>query len=294
MAEMKSNDILERAATIIQDETGTRWPFKELLKWLNDGQREIVLLKPDSYAQNSDYSAKSGTKQEIPSDGVALIDVIRNIDDSDNPGRAIRLEDRRVLDEQRPDWHTETQANEAKLYMFDERDPKRFFVYPPHSGTGKFNVVYAASPPDVALSNVADTWSASVSKSIGDQITANASDGTDYVFECVYANADKTTSSSKPTWPTTFGNVVIDNNVAWRNIGKGIITLDDIYANALLDYILYRAYSKDADYAGNAQRAIAAYEAFLRSIGKLDTRERLNNPYLREQMGAGVAANTQG
>jgi hypothetical protein len=30
----------------------------------------------------------------------------------------------------------------------------------------------------------------------------------------------------------------------------------------LADYILYRAYTKDSEYAGNAQRAVAHYGAF--------------------------------
>jgi hypothetical protein len=38
--------------------------------------------------------------------------------------------------------------------------------------------------------------------------------------------------------------------------------LPDIYGNVLADYILYRAYTKDSEYAGNAQRAQAHYAAF--------------------------------
>jgi len=40
------------------------------------------------------------------------------------------------------------------------------------------------------------------------------------------------------------------------------ISVDDSYAGAILDYILYRAYSKDAEYAGNSQRAVAHLQAF--------------------------------
>lgn len=45
------------------------------------------------------------------------------------------------------------------------------------------------------------------------------------------------------------------------------LKLDDVYANAILDYVLYRGYSKDASYAGNAQRASQAYTAFSNSLG---------------------------
>lgn len=46
-----------------------------------------------------------------------------------------------------------------------------------------------------------------------------------------------------------------------------VISLDDIYTNCLLDYILYRAYQKDSQYAGNAQRAMMHYQGFATAIG---------------------------
>lgn len=40
------------------------------------------------------------------------------------------------------------------------------------------------------------------------------------------------------------------------------IGIDDIYQNALIDYVLYRAYSKDMETVGNTDRAIAHRGAF--------------------------------
>lgn len=48
---------------------------------------------------------------------------------------------------------------------------------------------------------------------------------------------------------------------------SGNLALDDIYSNAVLDYVLYRAYSKDAEYASNGPRAAAHYQAFANAIG---------------------------
>lgn len=56
------------------------------------------------------------------------------------------------------------------------------------------------------------------------------------------------------------------------------IRIDDSFANALLDYILYRAYSKDADYAANAQRAVAHYQAFQTSLGVKGQSEAASQP----------------
>lgn len=46
-----------------------------------------------------------------------------------------------------------------------------------------------------------------------------------------------------------------------------VIRLDDIYGNPLLDYMMYRAYSKDSENANNAARAVAHYQAMTTALG---------------------------
>lgn len=46
-----------------------------------------------------------------------------------------------------------------------------------------------------------------------------------------------------------------------------VIRIGDTYANALLDYILFRAFTKDSEQANNANRAVAHYQAFQSSLG---------------------------
>lgn len=52
----------------------------------------------------------------------------------------------------------------------------------------------------------------------------------------------------------------------------------DTYANAVTDYVLYRAYSKDANFAGNAQRAAAHYQLFVGSVGATTNQDMANSP----------------
>ncbi len=224
MGTILASQILGRAGIIIQDTTGTRWPDAELLGWLNDGQREIVLLKPDTHAQNESVVLVAGTKQSIPDEGLSLVDVIRNMGTTPGttPGRAVRLIRRKILDEQLPDWHTESGSDEIMHYSFDDRDPKRYYVYPPANAGIYLELVYASAPADVAAVGAA-------------------------------------------------------------------ITLDDIYSNALLDYVLYRAYQKDADYAANDQRVAAAYQAFNVSLGLLDQKEQMDDPYRKKAQMFGPA-----
>lgn len=46
-----------------------------------------------------------------------------------------------------------------------------------------------------------------------------------------------------------------------------VILLDDIYLSPMIDWVLYRAYSKDAEYGSNEARAAAAYNAFNAALG---------------------------
>ena len=216
MATITALSTLSKVQTILQDTTGIRWPIDgELLGWLNDGQREVVLHKPEASVKNESLSLSVGsTKQSIPASGIMLVDVIRNMGAAGStPGKAIRLVTRDVLDAQRPDWHSDTNdGGTIQHFMYDPRDPKTFYVYPKAPATAHYiEVVYSAAPTDCA------------------------------------------------TTAATIG-------------------VDDIYANALLDYVLYRAYSKDAEYAANGQLAMAHYTAFMNALGVKTQNEQSRNP----------------
>ena len=216
MATITALSTLTKAQTILQDTTGIRWPVDgELLGWLNDGQREVVLNKPEASVKNESVVLTAGsTKQTIPATGIMLMDITRNMGAAGtSPGKAIRLVSRDVLDAQRPDWHADANTGSyIQHFMYDPRDPKTFYVYPKAPATAHYlEVVYSAAPTDCA-----------------------------------------TTAST--------------------------IGIDDIYANALIDYVLYRAYSKDADYAQNGQLALAHFTAFMNSLGIKTQNEQSRNP----------------
>ena len=153
MATVLASNIIGRARTIFQDDTAVRWPDAECLGWLNDGQREIVISRPEANVVNAMMTMVAGTKQTIPAIGVQLIDVIRNMTGVGNatPGGVVRLIDREVLDSTIPTWHSDLAAasGEVKHYVFDGRDPKTFYVYPQSSGVTGVEIVYSASPTDV-------------------------------------------------------------------------------------------------------------------------------------------------
>lgn len=217
MPTVTAQTIIDRAELILNDTTNVRWAAAELLGWLNDGQREAVIAKPDVYTKSQAVQLTAGTKQTLPSDAILLLDVVRNMGTNGTTvGNTVRVVAREVLDAQVPNWHTLTASNTVVHYMVDPRDPKRYYVYPKSPGTNYVEIVYSAAPPDVAL--IADT-----------------------------------------------------------------ISIDDVYANALLDYILYRAYMKDATFAGNDQRAANHYAAFMSALGLKVAGQASHNPNLKHQ-----------
>jgi hypothetical protein len=202
-----AQSIVRRVVETLQDNTSVRWPVNELVRYLNDGQREIILYRPDAMVTNAAVTLAAGSKQALPTNGAKLIEVVRN---TSGNKRSVRLVNREILDSQSPGWHNITGATEILHFMYDPRDPKIFYVYPPAAASGaSLDVVYAALPTDVT----------------------EPADGALYTAV------------------------------------SGNISVPDIYGNVLQDYILYRSYSKDSEYAGNAQRAQAHYGAFANALG---------------------------
>jgi hypothetical protein len=200
MANMLASVILGKAAKILQDTANIRWPESELLGWLNDGQREIAAVLPELTAVTGNIPLALGTRQALPTDGLELLKLIRNMGATGNtPGRAIRHVPASMLDSHVPDWHSMTAATEIKHCVYDTRAPKVFYVYPPAAAGIFVEALYSVSPADIAAS-----------------------------------------SSS--------------------------ITLDDIYAPVLMDYVLYRAYSKDIEIAGNMERAASHHGNFVQAL----------------------------
>ena len=199
--------VVNRVQTVIQDTTGVRWPAaSELVLWVNDAQREIALIKPDASATNETVTLVTGTKQSIPAVGNRLLQVVRNMSaaSSGTGKRSVRLVGRTVLDGQSPDWHDPTVSGDAahttivKHYVYDEANPRNYYVYPGVAGNAYLEIIYSANPVTVTLT---------------------------------------------------------DN-----------LSIPDVFANAIMNYVLYMAYMKDAEYAGNSQRASSHYGLFTASV----------------------------
>lgn len=48
---------------------------------------------------------------------------------------------------------------------------------------------------------------------------------------------------------------------------SNLTAYEELYGGAFVDYVCYRAFSKDSEYAGNAQRALAHYQQYSNALG---------------------------
>lgn len=144
---VQSSVVLTNARVLLNDtdDGGIRWTDAELIAWLNEAAAEIVRIAPQANSKTTDITLVSGTAQQIPADGVQLLNVLRNAPN----GRVVRIVDHAVLDNEHPDWHQKTPQVAVVRYTFDPQNPRAFHVFPPNTGTGKVTLIYSASPTTV-------------------------------------------------------------------------------------------------------------------------------------------------
>lgn len=208
MGTISGADVLARCMRNLNDPHNVRWRVDELLDWLNDAQREIGILKPDALTTVVNHSlTPSTTLQSLPTNGLRLVDITRNLgNDGGTPGAPIRIVAREELDQYVPDWHSSTPATSVKHYTYDARSPKSFYVYPRPASAIVVEMHAQVTPTDVTVQGV--------------------------------------------------------NGAT----GSSVISLDDIYVTAMVDYVMFRALSKNTD-AKNDGEAMRGYQAFLNRLG---------------------------
>jgi hypothetical protein len=212
MGTVTAQTIINKAAIQLTDIANIRWTRAELLSWLNDGMRQIVVIQPSASSTTSVIKLSAGTRQFIPSDGWLLLAIYRNMGTTGTtPGRAIRIISREILDGFNPDWNSDTAKAEVRNYIYTNQDQLAFYVYPPNTGTQYIEINYSAQPTDL-------------------------------------------TSESQ------------------------VIPIFDIFQTALVDYIMYRACSKDAEYAPGVALAQGYMTTFVAAIQTKTASEVTNDP----------------
>jgi hypothetical protein len=212
MGTVTAGTIIDKAASQLIDIAGVRWTRAELLKSLNDGLRQIVLMQPT--ATNTPVAVKltAGTRQLLPTGGWLLLGIYRNMGTTGTtPGRAVRVISRELIDGFNPSWHTATASAVTQNYIYDLQDQTAYYVYPPSTGTNYLEINYSLQPTDL-------------------------------------------TSESQ------------------------VIPMFDVYQMPLLDYIMYRACTKDAEYAPGVTLGQMYLTTFTASVGVKEQSEIKSGP----------------
>ncbi|WP_287814523.1 DUF6682 family protein [Achromobacter sp.] len=199
---MKVAEVISRARTILQDADAIYWEADELPMWVSDGRLEAYRLRPDLFEVSEDFVCAEGARQTLPGGARMLFDVPRNV--SAARQRAVTVADAGALGRVRPSWRSQSKAQEIRHFLYDERSPGQFDVYPPARAGVVIELSYAKLP-------------APVTKDDGDKELAE----------------------------------------------------EGAYAPALVDYVLYRAFLKEADtvpaFHQRAAQHLAACQATLTS-----------------------------
>jgi hypothetical protein len=212
MGTIAAKRILDKCAFLLHDIANIRWTRAELLSWLNDGQRQIVVIAPASTNTTENVNLVSGARQTLPTGGWLLLEVNCNVE-ATGLGRTVRLVSKELLEGFNPNWRKATPTKEATNYIYSLQDQQVYWVYPPNNGTGVLQINYSKNPTD-----------------------ATTEDAT--------------------------------------------ISVLDIYETILVDYIMYRACSKDADYAPGLNLAAGYWSAFTAGLNLKTKAEEENNPNL--------------
>ena len=154
---MLASAVIDGAVELLQDADNVRWPRPTLLSWLNDGQLQIVVVRPDAKTLTADLPLVAGPLQRIPSTGLRLLDVVRN-----KSGRGITLVTRQELNDLDINFYTAAGKTSIKHFAFDERFPKEFHCYPPAAVgaivEGRWSVVPVACASESASIDLDDTY----------------------------------------------------------------------------------------------------------------------------------------
>lgn len=146
---MTPADVIAEVRRLVQDMVAPyRYSDADLLGYVNQTLKRMVLLRPDLFGVITDVSTTAGSAvQSLPSDAVRLIDVF-----SVKGVGAVTETDRETMDRNYPAWAVEA-AGTPVNYMRHVKNPTRFFLYPPPAAGVQLTVEYAQVPPTYGLAD---------------------------------------------------------------------------------------------------------------------------------------------
>lgn len=275
-----AQSIVQRAVQILQDTTSVRWPVDELVRWLNDGQREIVLHRPDSNSKVATGTLAVGTRQDLTTTTAAV--VTGSIATTTLTVSAVTSG---TLTIGQPITGTGVTAGTTITgFLTGTGGAGTYTVSASQTVSSTTITAYLAAPAKLirVIRNMAAASAKKAVRLVEREILDSQNAGwhaQSGSIDIVHYTFDEDDPRAFYCYPPALGTAQVEilYSAYPSDVGapsgadyttvSGNIGVADIYGNALLDYILYRAYLKDSEYAGNAQRAMAHYTALANSLG---------------------------
>lgn len=146
------SDLNSRLSNVLNDEDMTRYTFAERIDWMNEAVVAIANRQPQSQTTTGLLQLDDGCKQILPQEAVKLLEVRNNISVDGSEGAAITQTTLTEMDAAAPGWRTGTKKTAVRQFMFDDRDPKRFWVWPPVIGGTLIDITYLRLPKPITES----------------------------------------------------------------------------------------------------------------------------------------------
>ncbi|CAM3845156.1 DUF6682 family protein [Parendozoicomonas haliclonae] len=137
--------VLRRARRQLHDPSATRWSDDDLLDYLNEGQRQTVIFRPEANAVLIKHDLVAGATQRLPDNCHVLIDVLYNIENGEE-GRSVTEVTLPNLDASLLSWRSEPRSDRSVHFARNANTPAVFYVYPPNTGAGTVMLSASAEP----------------------------------------------------------------------------------------------------------------------------------------------------
>lgn len=146
-------DIFTRVQRSFGDESAVQVTEADVIRWINDAQREAVMQHEGLLFKESFLSAVAGTQEyALPSDLFTLTHVSYRDGDT---GRffPLRYIAKSALNEYVPGWDGDTSTGYPRFYTRDELNKIIFYPNPSTSWTNNIKLEYSRYPVDLVDAN---------------------------------------------------------------------------------------------------------------------------------------------
>lgn len=143
----KVQAIADVIISVLRDADQDGWRLTDIHGAINEAEKVIVNYRPDASAIDHELTCVTGIKQSLPANANRLLDVKFNVGAASAPGRSVHRKAVVDLDSINPNWRSASANVVIREFVYDDREPLLFYVYPPAADGAKLQISYSGVPP---------------------------------------------------------------------------------------------------------------------------------------------------